>query len=77
MVQYEREKPLQNMMMDYSIHKVSFLNFITRFLRLFLIQLIFMWLYEVGICPNCRNPMPSPRNIKILIIGDGYVIAAN
>ena len=25
---YEWEKPLQNMMMDYSVHKVSFLNFI-------------------------------------------------
>ena len=25
---YEWEKPQHNMMMDYSIHKVSFLNFI-------------------------------------------------
>ena len=45
------EKPLQNMMMDYSIHKGSFTNFITPnsfFLkfRIFFIQLFFM--YEVG-----------------------------
>ena len=87
------EKPLQNMMMNYSIHKGSFPNFIApnSFLkfRQFFIQLFFM--QEVGKYPkhsgseslpllrHCRDPMesqPSPRNIKILKIGDGYVIAA-
>ena len=39
-------------------------------------------MYEVGKCPKqrlCRDPVelqPSPRNIKILKIGDSYVIAA-
>ena len=66
-------------------HQTIFIKF-----RLFFIQLFFM--YEVRKCPkhsasellplllHCRDPMkskPSPRNIKILKIGDGYVIAAS
>ena len=68
---YEWGQPLQNMMIDYSIHKGNFLNFIAPNiffkLRLFFIQLFFI--YEVGKCPkhsgseslpllrHCRDPM--------------------
>ena len=62
------------MMMDYTIHKVSFLNFIApnsfgKFQTILHTQLIFM--YEVGKCPKhsgtdplpllrqCRDPMES------------------
>ena len=46
--QYEWEKPLHQMMMDYSIHKVSFLDFdfiATSYLKkiLFFIQIISMY----------------------------------
>ena len=49
------EKSLQNMMIDYSIYKGSFLNFIAPnsfliYFRVFFIQFRFM--YEVGKCPK-------------------------
>ena len=63
------------MMMDYSVHKVSFLNLLHQKVfenfRLFFIQLIFM--YEVWKCPkhrgsesfpllrHCRDPMEFSR----------------
>ena len=70
-VNINRKKPLHQMMMDYSIHKVSFLNSIApksfRNFGLFFIQLIFM--HEAGKCPkhsrseslillcHCRDPL--------------------
>ena len=87
------EKPLLNMMMDFSIHNGSFKILLhqTFFkkLRLFFIQLFFI--YEVGKCPkysgseslpllrHCRDPesQSSPRNTKILKIRDSFVSASN
>ena len=67
------EKPLQNMVLYFSIHKGSFPNFIAqkfkKKIRLFFIQLFFI--YEVGKFPkhsgseslprlrHCRDPMES------------------
>ena len=67
------------------LHQTVLENF-----RLFFIQLILIFMYEIGKCPkhrgseslpllrHCRDPMESylsPRNINILKIGDGFFIA--
>ena len=76
------EKPLQNIMMDYSIHKGIFLNFNAPNLD------YSIFIFEFGKCPkHSGTPAAAPlqrshgvvavSNINsFFLIGDGYVIAA-
>ena len=80
------EKPLQNVMMNYSIHKFRFLDFIAAVFENFRTFFMQLTLYpkhsrseSLPLLPPLRDPMesqPSPRNSKILNIGDCYLIAA-
>ena len=59
-VNMNEEKPLQNMMMDYSIHKGSFLNFIAPN-SFFLIKIIHTVIFHLRgwEAPLSRNRLPE------------------